>query len=137
MVLADSCVWSLALRRRPGAALSARESTAIAALEEAVRDGRIVLIGPIRQEVLSGIRDSSHFVKLQSALSAFPDFSLSTADYEEAARFYNICRGKGIPTGAVDILLCAAAARNGWTVLTLDQGVQRAIEILHGAGESL
>ena len=85
-VLADTCAWSLALRRRNRAALSDAERILVASLGEAIKDGRIVLIGPIRQEILSGIKDMAQFEKLKSALEAFPDEPLATAHYEEAAR---------------------------------------------------
>ena len=40
--------------------------------------GRIVIIGPIRQELLSGISDISQFNKLKDMLSAFEDISLES-----------------------------------------------------------
>jgi predicted nucleic acid-binding protein len=116
-VLADTSVWSLALRRKAPAKLSAEERRLTALLSEAITDGRVVMIGPIRQELLSGIRDQAQFEKLKSALDAFRDEPLDTADYEEAARLYNACRSRGVECGPVDILICAVASRREWTVL--------------------
>jgi predicted nucleic acid-binding protein len=133
-ILADTCVWSLALRRRSRAALSDAERLLVASLSEAIKDGRIVLIGPIRQEILSGIKDPAQFDKLKSALEAFPDEPLTTAHYEEAARLFNLCRSRGVACGPVDILLCAAAAREHWSILTLDRGLQLCMEVLEHDG---
>lgn len=133
-VLANTCAWSLALRRRNRAALSDAERLMVASLAEAIKDGRIVLIGPIRQEILSGIKDPAQFEKLKSALEAFPDEPLATAHYEEAARLFNLCRSRGVECGPVDILICAAAAREHWSILTLDRGLQRCVEVLKSDG---
>jgi predicted nucleic acid-binding protein len=133
-VLADTCVWSLALRRRNRAALSDAEQRMVASLAEAIKDGRIVLIGPIRQEILSGVKDSAQFEKLKSALEAFPDEPLTTAHYEEAARLFNLCRSRGVECGPVDILICAVAVREQWSILTLDRGLQRCVEVLKSDG---
>ncbi len=82
-LLADTSVWSLALRRRRTAILSADEKRLVAVLSEAIRDGRVVMIGPIRQEILSGIKEQAQFVKLRSTLAAFRDEPIDTADYEK------------------------------------------------------
>ena len=133
-VLVDTCVWSLALRRKSRAALSEGEQRMVASLAEAIQDGRVAMIGPIRQEVLSGIKDLAQFEKLKSALEAFPDEQLTTLHYEEAARLFNLCRGRGVECGPVDILICAVAAREHWTILTSDQGLQRCMDVLNTDG---
>lgn len=129
-VLVDTCVWSLALRRKNRTALSANEQRMVASLTQAIQDGRVAMIGPIRQEVLSGIKNSAQFEKLRSALEAFPDEPLTTLHYEEAARLFNLCRGHGVECGPVDILICAVAARQHWTILTSDQGLKRCMDVL-------
>ena len=53
-VLVDTCVWSLAFRKRKK---TASEKKVVETLKELVRDLRVVMIGPVRQEILSGIRD--------------------------------------------------------------------------------
>ncbi len=87
-LLADTSVWSLALRRRKTASLSTEEKRLAALLAEAISDGRVVMIGPIRQELLSGIKEQSRFEKVKNALQAFRDEPLESSDYEEAARLY-------------------------------------------------
>ena len=134
-VLADTSVWSLALRRKPSAKLSAEERRLTGLLSETISDGRVVMIGPIRQELLSGIKDRGQFAKLKSALAAFRDEPLDTIDYEEAARLYNVCRSRGVECGPVDILICAVAARRKWTVLANDASLNKCLEIV-GPAES-
>lgn len=129
-LLVDSCVWSLALRRKHGAALSKDEQRTVASLTEAVSNGSVAMIGPIRQEILSGIREPSQFDKLRSTLEAFPDEPLVTSDYEEAARLFNLCRSSGVQCGPIDMLICAVALQNSWSILTHDQGLKRCLAVV-------
>ena len=92
------------------------------------------MLGPIRQEVLSGIKEPAQFERLRTALAAFPDEPITTAHYEEAARFFNICRSRGVECGAIDILLCAVATRERWSLLTNDGGIKRSMEALKSEG---
>jgi predicted nucleic acid-binding protein len=123
MVLVDTPVWSLALRRRPEN-LSSPERRLTEALAELIREGRVQLLGPIRQELLSGLREEAQFRKLRDYLRAFPENPLELSDYEDAARMNNRCRARGIAGSAVDFLICAAAHRRGWTIFTTDQDFQ-------------
>ena len=133
-LLVDTCVWSLSLRRRINAGSSPEEQHRLTALRSAIQDSRAVIIGPIRQEILSGIRDRGYFTKTQGLLDPFPDEELLPADYVQAARLFNVCRDRGIQCGATDILICAVAARNGWGILTTDGGLKRCIEVLRSEG---
>ena len=113
-VLVDTSVWSLALRRK------AANQPEAAELAELIREGRAALIGPIRQELLSGVRTEQQYRLLRDRLRAFPDLSLNSADYEDAATFYNLCRSKGVQGSSVDLLICAVARRRGLAVFTTD-----------------
>jgi predicted nucleic acid-binding protein len=103
-------------------------------LIEAIQDGRVAIIGPIRQEVLSGIKDHTQFEKLRASLEAFPDEPLTTQHYEEAARLFNLCRSRGVECGSTDILICAVAIHMQWIVLTYDQGLKRCLGLLRNEG---
>jgi hypothetical protein len=103
-------------------------------LRNAIQDGRVAIIGPIRQEVLSGIKDSVQFEKLRTELEAFQDEPLTTPLYEDAARLFNLCRSRGVECGRVDMLLCAVAALKHWAILTNDGGLKRCMEILQSEG---
>lgn len=114
-VLVDTSVWSLALRRR-----EPPSDGAVRELRELIREARVHLIGPIRQEVLSGIREAAQFVSLRDLLRSFPDLPLETVDHERAAELFNICRGHGVQGSNTDFLLCAVAERHGMPILTTD-----------------
>ena len=129
-VLTDTSVWSLALRRKKTARLSPAEVHLTTMLAEAIRDGSIVMIGPSRQELLSGIKEEAQFRKLKLALETYRDEELETRDYEEAARLYNLCRSRGVECGPFDILICAVAWLRGWRILTNDASMTRCLEII-------
>ena len=115
-VLVDTAVWSLALRRK-----TPRDGDPIRSeLASLVQDGRVAMIGPVRQELLSGIRDSAQFDELRETLRAFSDTDIGSSDYEEAAAFYNRCREKGIQGSNTDFLICATAVRNSFSIFTTD-----------------
>lgn len=114
-VLVDTSVWSLALRRNmPG------DSAEAAELLELIRELRVQMIGPIRQEILSGIRSSAQFSTLRDHLQAFPDLELLSRDYEHAAEFCNLCRSRGVQGSNTDFLICAIAARLKIPIFTTD-----------------
>ncbi|HUT32593.1 MAG TPA: PIN domain-containing protein [Planctomycetota bacterium] len=118
-VVVDTSVWSLALRRKREH-LSAVESRTVAAWAELIRQRQVMLLGPIRQELLTGIRDERAFARLRSALRAFPDAPLAAEDYEHAAWCGNLCRRKGVAGSAVDFLLCSVALRREAAIFTTD-----------------
>ena len=114
-VLVDTCVWSMALRR--SGASGGRE---VSELMELVKELRVQLIGPVRQEILSGIKSHAHFVKLRDHLRPFPDIELTAGDFESAAEFHNLCRSKGVQGSNTDLLICAVAVRRQMPIFTMD-----------------
>jgi predicted nucleic acid-binding protein len=118
-VLVDTSIWSLALRRSKGA-LHRSDIERTVSLRELIRDGRARLIGPIRQELLSGIKEAAQFERLRDQLRAFNDVALTSGDYEQAARWSNECRRRGIFGSGVDCLICSVAIARGWQIFTSD-----------------
>jgi len=123
-ILVDTSVWSLALRQSE-TDLSRKEAHAVDLLKELIRDGRVVVIGPVRQEILSGIPDEAQFGKLKAKLRAFEDLGLTSDDYELAAEFTNTCRKRGVQGSYIDFLICAVAARNKLPIFALDKDFER------------
>jgi predicted nucleic acid-binding protein len=119
-VIVDTSVWSLVLRRSAVPA-SAMQQAAVVALKDLIADARAMLIGPVRQELLCGIKDPVQFERLRSALAAFPDETLTTQDYECAAEFFNSCRAQGVQGSNTDFLICAVAAQRKLPIFSLDQ----------------
>mgnify|MGYP001820721589 CR=1 FL=1 len=115
-VIVDTCVWSLALRRHQ----PDESSPVVQELRELVLEGNAVLLGPIRQEILSGVPSREQFGSLRDHMRAFPDLALEPADFEEAAAGFTACRERGIQGSNTDFLICAAAIRRAVTIFTTD-----------------
>lgn len=114
-VIVDTPVWSLALRKT-----REEENPTVAELRELIRETRVVMIGPIRQELLSGISDDSRYSQLLENLRAFDDFPLVTEHFEHASLLSNTCRKKGIQGSHTDFLICSVALLQGLSIFTLD-----------------
>jgi predicted nucleic acid-binding protein len=114
-VIIDTSVWSLALRPSDVA-----EPPPVIELRTLIADGRAQVIGPIRQEILSGIKDEHQFERLRDRLVPFPDLLLQADDYVQAAAFFNACRVRGIQGSNTDFLICSAAVNHRMSIFTTD-----------------
>ncbi|MCC5849833.1 MAG: PIN domain-containing protein [Verrucomicrobia bacterium] len=115
-VLVDTSVWSEALRRR-----KKLESDPVRELRSLILEHRVEILGPIRQEILSGLREEAQFERLEKQIAAFPDILLVTADYTMAAKCFNTCRARGVQGSNTDFLICAAAVRRDLAIFTTDK----------------
>lgn len=115
-VIVDTCVWSLALRRK----IQKTDST-ITQLRELITESRAQLIGPIRQEILSGMASIEQFELVQKYLSAFKDLRLIESDFELAAKLFNLCRKKGIQGSNTDFLISSVAMNHQMSIFTTDK----------------
>lgn len=116
-VLVDTSVWSLALQKNNK---NNEQNNIIDKFKELIKDLKVKIIGPIRQEILSGIKDNDKYEELKEKLSYFPDESLLTEDYEEAAKYFNKCRSNGIQGSHIDYLICSLSVRKKYQIFTLD-----------------
>jgi len=119
MVIVDSDVWSEAFRKK------GKESLSVLELRNLVNEGEVLMIGPIRQEALSGIKAPERFEKIRDALRAFPSQRIEEPIYEMAATFYNLCRSKGVQGSHTDFLICACAVKWKASILTKDKDFNR------------
>jgi len=115
-ILIDTCVWSMALRRN-----LPKSNAYVAELKNLIEEVRVQLIGPIRQELLSGIKSDKQFNTLKHHLEAFEDLTLEREDYELAAEYFNTLRKKGIQGSSTDFLICAISSRHNMPILTTDK----------------
>lgn len=114
-VIVDTCVWSGFLRRnRPDSDAAAQE------LVRLIRADAVQLLGPIRQELLSGARPAERFEHLKEYLRFYPNLVLDEEDDETAANYYNRLRQRGLQGSEVDLLICAAAVRRDFKIFTTD-----------------
>jgi len=115
-VLVDTCIWSYALRSKHQGF-----SAYVEQLNDLISAQRVLIIGAIKQELLSGYSDVNKFEVLNEHLSYFENEVLIDADYIEAARFSNRCRQKGIQGSHIDLLICAVAVRLNAEIFTTDK----------------
>lgn len=120
MVLVDTPIWSLSLRRRT-IDLSPSERRLTQALYRLIQRHEVQLLGVTRLEVLSGLRDDSQFQRIRAHLRGFPNVESDIDDYEQAARISNLCRRRGVADSSVDVLLCAVSLHRGWEIFTTDR----------------
>ncbi len=112
----DTSIWSLALRRK-----KKLNYIEVLQLEKLIENYQTVMLGVIRQEILSGIKEESQFKILKEYLRAFPDYDVTALDHETAAEFFNICRKKGVQASNTDYLICAVAVNNNFEIFTNDK----------------
>ena len=124
-VIVDTCIWSLALRRR-----RVSDDPHVAQLAKLVEDLQVQLLGPIRQELLSGVRSTEQFEVLRERLRAFPDLVTDETDYERAAEYLNTCRSRGVQGSNTDFLICALSHRHEMPIYTTDEDFGRYSAIL-------
>ena len=115
-VLVDTPIWSFAFRTKNEAFAHHVEQ-----LKALIADQRVVIIGAIRQEVLSGYSDFEKFETLRNQLQYFENAAIIDEDYVQAAVFYNLCRKKGVQGSHVDFLICAVAVRLDVEIYTTDK----------------
>ncbi|MBU1121961.1 MAG: PIN domain-containing protein [Candidatus Omnitrophota bacterium] len=114
-ILVDTCIWSQVLRHKnPNREL-------IKKIQDLINDARVSIIGPIRQELLSGISNIKQFNQLKELLSSFEDIPLETRHFVTAAEFTNICRKQGIQGSTIDFLICAVAHLENFIIFTSDK----------------
>ena len=126
-VLVDTPIWSYALRTS-----NKEQQNEIDQLESLIRDQRALIIGPIRQEILSGYSDLRKYKKLKEKLSFFENNPIHEPDYESAAELCNHCRKKGVQGPHIHFLICAVAKRINVPIFTTDKdfsNYQKAISI--------
>jgi predicted nucleic acid-binding protein len=118
-VLVDTCVWSRVLRYKKA------DKDLTKQLTNLISDGRVVIIGPIRQELLSGVTKEKQFQELKGHLSSFDSISLKKEHFEKAAEFSNICRKNGIQGSTTDFLICAVSFLESLVIFTVDKDFKK------------
>lgn len=115
-IIVDTPIWSYALR-------SSHKGfkNHIEVFENLIADQRVLLLGPIRQEVLSGYSDKKKFTGLEEKLKYFENTQIIDEDYVNAAKFSNKCRSKGVQGSHIDFLICSVAARLDSEIFTTDK----------------
>jgi hypothetical protein len=119
-VLVDTSIWSLALRRSSNFNINE-----VKELNELIKEYRVIIIGPIRQELLSGISDENNYKILKEKLKSFEDIIIESKHYELAAELSNDCRRKGIQGSHIDFLICSVSILNKYSIFTTDKDFEK------------
>lgn len=118
-ILVDTCIWSLALRGNAPKEVAVAEQ-----LSQLIDENQVRIIGPIRQELLSGYTDKNSFERLRQKIQYFPNEPIVDVDYESAAEYSNFCRSKGVQGSHTDFLICAVSVRAKFRIYTTDKDFQ-------------
>ena len=114
-VVPDLDVWMRAFTRLDP------DPRAVHAFRELVRARRVLLVGWIRQELLSRLDDERQAARLAWMLSGFPEVVLRPDDHLRAAEQVRRARRSGAVLPARAALLWAVAARIGARIWSLDR----------------
>jgi predicted nucleic acid-binding protein len=123
-VIVDTSVWSLVLRRGTPQEEFRRQLAGL------IDEQRVVVLGPIRQELLSGYSEMQKFELLREKLAYFENEPVIDEDYIRAAEFHNTCRLKGIQGSHTDFLICACAVRLEAAIFTTDNDFKQFCRVL-------
>ncbi|MDO8391556.1 MAG: PIN domain nuclease [Actinomycetota bacterium] len=129
MLVADTSAWVEYLRRTG--------SPSHLALLAAVDDDTVILLEPVRAELLTGARSKHELAELRRLLEGFAvELVQPRDDFDAACDLYHRCRAVGItPRGLIDCLIAAMALRAGHPLLHADRDLA-AIAAVMGISEA-
>jgi predicted nucleic acid-binding protein len=116
VILVDSSVWINWLK--------ARQSPA-ERLEPWIRAGIIISCGPIRAEVIRGIRDARVKARIEELFFLIPEINLDRSLWQEVSEeIWTLDRaGRVLPL--IDVVIAIAARRHNATVISTDPHFQQ------------
>lgn len=117
MLLVDTSVWSLALRRDVVGA-----QPEVLYLEQAlVGSQTVVTTGLVLQELLQGFSGPKARAQIIDRFSSLPLVQPDRQDHVDAAALRTACRRGGVQIGTIDALLAQLCIRHHLTLLTTDR----------------
>jgi predicted nucleic acid-binding protein len=117
MLLVDTSVWSLALRRDVVAA-----QPEVLYLQQALLGSQaVVTTGLVLQELLQGFSGPKARAQIIDRFSSLPLVQPDRQDHVDAASLRTTCRRGGVQIGTIDALLAQLCIRHHLTLLTTDQ----------------
>ena len=121
-IVVDTSVWSAVLRRRQ---VDESDSYVGAFRTHLARGDSLLLVGPIIQELLSGLKRPEDFNRVVEGLNLFPLIPLRRSTYVMAARLSNDCQRVGVQAGQIDALIAATCIEGRYPLLTADLDLLR------------
>ncbi len=124
MLIADTSAWVEWLRQR--------ESPADLALDQAFANDLLVLLEPIKAELLIGARDRAEVGALRRLLETVDlELVYPRDDFESATELFHTARLRGvIIRGVTDCLIAAMAIRLGLPILHHDHDFARLAPVI-------
>ncbi len=122
LVLIDTSVWILALRKPPAPAIRGEVARLLA-------ENRVAISPMIRLELLGGTRSASEFERLKSRLSALHEIPADEANWELATRLSFELRRQGRVVPYTDVLIAAAAIVGRCLLLHADRHFDMMAEV--------
>ena len=117
MLLVDTSVWSLALRRDV-----VGPQPEVRHLEQALLGAQaVVTTGLVLQELLQGFSGPKAREQIIDRFSSLPLVQPDRQDHIDAAALRTTCRRGGVQIGTIDALLAQVCIRHQLTLLTTDQ----------------
>jgi hypothetical protein len=114
LVLIDTSVWILALRKPPSSVVKDE-------VEHLLAENRVAIVPMIRLELLGGTKSLDEFNRLKSRLDALHQIPASEANWEAAVRLSFRLRQQGKVIPYTDILIGSAAIITNCTLLHADR----------------
>lgn len=107
LVIPEADVWMRAYSR------SAPDPLVVHRFALLTRARRVVLLGSVRQALLSQVQDERHFGRLAWILSGWPDLPLRTSDHERGAGFMRQLGQMGVAIQPAQAVMWSVAERLG------------------------
>lgn len=112
MIVVDTSAWIEFLRDTGSPVCTALDR---------MLDADIAICDPISMEVLAGARDEHHLTQLRGLLGRATVLPTTSADYDQAAALYRMCRRRGETVRKlIDCLIAAVAIRSATELLHAD-----------------
>jgi predicted nucleic acid-binding protein len=118
MIIIDTTIWSKVFRRKR---IAGEDQSVVDELYKILESEEEVLIGSVRQELLSGISNKDVFNDLKIKLNGFNNYEVQLADHDLAAGYFTICAKNGIQGSQTDYIICAIANRYNFPIYTEDK----------------
>ena len=122
MLLVDTSVWSLALRRDV-----VGPQPEVRHLEQALLGAQaVVTTGLVLQELLQGFSGPKARAQIIDRFASLPLVQPDRQDHVDAAALRTTCRRAGVQIGTIDALLAQLCIRHQLSLLTTDQNFTHA-----------
>ena len=117
MLLVDTSVWSLALRRD----IAATQPEVWHLQQALLGEQTVVTTGLVLQELLQGFSGPKARGQIIDCFSSLPLVQPDRQDHIHAAALRTTCRRGGVQLGTIDALIAQICIRHQLTLLTTDQ----------------